>query len=100
MEPHPPANFLLPLETLLGLCCDFQQLLEIIIPDAAIIGTSGFVLVDERRDFVVEGLLQQEDTAQAAVVVGEGVDVFELDVEVQDAVQVGGGMLVGMEQIG
>ena len=49
---------------------------------------------------MAEGLLQQEDTAQAAVVVGEGVDVFELDVEVQDTVQVGGGMLVGMEQVG
>ena len=98
--PHPPADFLLPLEPFLGLHCDFQQLLEVTIPDAFVIGTSGFVLVDERGDFVAEGLLQQEDTAQAAVVVGEGVDVFELDVEVQDTVQVGGGMLVGMEQVG
>lgn len=49
---------------------------------------------------MAEGLLQQEDTAQAAVVVGEGVDLFEGDVELQEGHQVGGGVFVGTEQVG
>ena len=104
LVPHPvfsqSAHFALSAEPLLGLCCDFQEQCDVIIPDASIIGTSGFILVDERGDFVAEGLLQQEDTAQATVVVGEGVDVFEGDVELQEFLQVGGGVCVGMEQVG
>lgn len=64
--------------------CDRLQFLQVIVPDAAVIGTSGFVLVDEGCQFVAEGFLQQEDAAQAAVVVGEGVDLLEGNMEAQE----------------
>ena len=49
---------------------------------------------------MAEAFFEDDDAPCAAIVVVEGVDVFKLDVEVQDAVQVGGGMFVGMEQVG
>ena len=79
--PHQPANILLPPEPFLCNDCNRLQLLQVIVPDAAVIGTSGFVLEDEGCEVVAEGFLQQEDAAQAAVVVGEGVDLLEGDME-------------------
>ena len=55
------------------------------------IGGAGFVWADKEGDVVVEAFFGEENSACAAVAVGEDVDKFEQDVEVQESVQVGGG---------
>ena len=49
---------------------------------------------------MAEAFFEEEDAPCSAVVVGEGVDLFEGDVELQEGCQVGGSSFVGVEQVG
>ena len=97
---HQSTHPLLPLEPFLCRDCDCLQLLQVIVPDAAVISSSGFVLEDEGREFVAEAFFEEEDAAQAAVVVGEGVDLLEGNMEAQELFQAVWRSLVDTQKVG
>lgn len=97
---HEAEEFLSFLEAGLGFEGDFHERFVGVVPgdDASHIGGSPLIVDDEGVDAMAEALLHHYQPTHTAVIVLEGPDPLESDVEIQDALHVGRVLLVVLQQ--
>lgn len=72
-------------KNVLGFGAGFEELGAVVGPaaDAFEVGGAVFIVDDERRDFVAQALLEEEEASDASVAVIEGMNLLKANVEVE-----------------